>query len=143
MGSLPGRSPQGLWDEPLTLALHQTWRGLHPGTGTGKTTFLILSRLYWRKGGRKSHPIKIQSMKLLPTLCVSTVQDTLGGRFDAAQSYVGEMSDLNMWSHVLSSSDIYSLASCSSHLRGDVITWSETEVELHGGVARYPFDLCH
>uniref|UniRef100_A0A3Q3J3I4 Pentraxin (PTX) domain-containing protein n=1 Tax=Monopterus albus TaxID=43700 RepID=A0A3Q3J3I4_MONAL len=70
-------------------------------------------------------------------------QDTLGGRFDATQSFVGEMSDLHMWSHVLSANDIYSLASCSSHLRGDIIAWSDTEVELHGGVARYPFDLCH
>uniref|UniRef100_A0A3P9NN38 Neuronal pentraxin-2-like n=1 Tax=Poecilia reticulata TaxID=8081 RepID=A0A3P9NN38_POERE len=70
-------------------------------------------------------------------------QDTLGGRFDATQSYVGEMSDLHMWSHALSAADIYSLASCGSHLRGDVIDWSESEVELHGGVARYPFDPCH
>uniref|UniRef100_A0A3Q3MMG5 Neuronal pentraxin-1-like n=1 Tax=Mastacembelus armatus TaxID=205130 RepID=A0A3Q3MMG5_9TELE len=70
-------------------------------------------------------------------------QDTLGGRFDATQSFVGEMSDLHMWSHVLSSSDIYGLASCSSHLTGDVIAWSDTEVELHGGVTRHPFDPCH
>ncbi|MEQ2187331.1 hypothetical protein GOODEAATRI_003599 [Goodea atripinnis] len=63
-------------------------------------------------------------------------QDTLGGRFDASQSYVGEMSDLHMWSHALSAADIYSLASCGTHLRGDVIDWSESEVELHGGVAR-------
>ncbi|XP_023186564.1 neuronal pentraxin-1-like isoform X1 [Xiphophorus maculatus] len=70
-------------------------------------------------------------------------QDTLGGRFDATQSYVGEMSDLHMWSHALSAADIYSLASCGSHLRGDIIDWSESEVELHGGVARYPFDPCH
>lgn len=76
-------------------------------------------------------------------LCVSLLQDTLGGRFDATQSFVGEMSDLHMWSHVLSASEIYSLASCGSHLRGDVIAWSETDVELHGGVARYPFDPCH
>lgn len=73
----------------------------------------------------------------------SLSQDTLGGRFDATQSFVGEMSDLHMWSHVLTASDIYSLASCGSHLRGDVIAWSDTEVELRGGVSRYPFDPCH
>ncbi|XP_029927527.1 neuronal pentraxin-2 [Myripristis murdjan] len=69
-------------------------------------------------------------------------QDALGGRFDATQSFVGEISDLNMWSHVLPARDIYSLSSCSSHLNGDVIAWSETEVELHGGVTKYPFDPC-
>uniref|UniRef100_A0A672HSY9 Si:dkey-283b15.2 n=1 Tax=Salarias fasciatus TaxID=181472 RepID=A0A672HSY9_SALFA len=84
------------------------------------------------------HPIKPGGVFIL-----GQEQDTLGGRFDATQSFVGEMSDLHMWSHVLSASDVYSLASCSSHLKGDVISWSETEVELHGGVARYPFDPCH
>ncbi|KAL3980663.1 tyrosine-protein phosphatase non-receptor type 3 [Sarotherodon galilaeus] len=84
------------------------------------------------------HPIKAGGVFIL-----GQEQDTLGGRFDATQSFVGEMSDLHMWSHVLSASDIYSLASCGSHLRGDVIAWSDTEVELHGGVARYPFDPCH
>ncbi|XP_031589879.1 neuronal pentraxin-1 isoform X2 [Oreochromis aureus] len=84
------------------------------------------------------HPIKAGGVFIL-----GQEQDTLGGRFDATQSFVGEMSDLHMWSHVLSASDIYSLASCGSHLRGDVIAWADTEVELHGGVARYPFDPCH
>lgn len=70
-------------------------------------------------------------------------QDTLGGRFDASQSFVGEMSELHMWSHVLTPGDVYSLASCGSHLQGDVIAWSEEEVELHGGVSSYPFDPCH
>ncbi|KAG7237658.1 hypothetical protein INR49_032104 [Caranx melampygus] len=84
------------------------------------------------------HPIKPGGVFIL-----GQEQDTLGGRFDATQSFVGEMSDVHMWSHVLSASDINSLASCGSHLRGDVIAWSDTEVELHGGVARYPFDPCH
>lgn len=79
--------------------------------------------------------------RLTRLLCLP--QDTLGGRFDASQSFVGEMSDLHMWSHVLTASDIYSLASCGSHLRGDIIAWSEEEVELHGGVSSYPFEPCH
>ncbi|XP_068180875.1 neuronal pentraxin-1 [Antennarius striatus] len=84
------------------------------------------------------HPIKPGGVFIL-----GQEQDTLGGRFDATQSFVGEMSDLHMWSHVLTASDIYSLASCGSHLRGDVIAWSNMEVELHGGVSKYPFDPCH
>lgn len=71
------------------------------------------------------------------------LQDILGGRFDATQSFVGEMSDVHMWSHVLSATDIHSLASCGSYLRGDVIAWSDTEVELHGGLSKIPFDPCH
>ncbi|XP_028326685.1 neuronal pentraxin-2-like [Gouania willdenowi] len=84
------------------------------------------------------HPIKPGGVFIL-----GQEQDTLGGRFDAAQSFVGEMSEVNMWSHVLSSSDIYSLSSCSSHLRGDLIAWSDTELELHGGLTKYPSETCH
>uniref|UniRef100_A0A8C2G7G1 Si:dkey-14o18.2 n=1 Tax=Cyprinus carpio TaxID=7962 RepID=A0A8C2G7G1_CYPCA len=84
------------------------------------------------------HPIKPGGVFIL-----GQEQDTLGGRFDATQSFVGEMSDLQLWSRVLTSTEIYNQVSCSSHLTGDVITWSESMVELHGGVTKYPFDPCH
>ncbi|KAJ8005087.1 hypothetical protein DPEC_G00143010 [Dallia pectoralis] len=84
------------------------------------------------------HPIKPGGVFIL-----GQEQDTLGGRFDATQAFVGEISDLQMWSNVLTDHDIYSLASCNSHLSGDVIAWSEDVVELHGGVTNYPFDPCH
>ncbi|KAG7457748.1 hypothetical protein MATL_G00230480 [Megalops atlanticus] len=70
-------------------------------------------------------------------------QDTLGGRFDATQAFVGEISDLQLWSHVLTSQEIYGLATCGNHMTGDVITWTDSVVELHGGIAKYPFDPCH
>ncbi|XP_051526516.1 neuronal pentraxin-1-like [Myxocyprinus asiaticus] len=84
------------------------------------------------------HPIKPGGVFIL-----GQEQDTLGGRFDATQSFVGEMSDLQFWSRVLTSTEIYNQASCSSHLTGDVITWSEPMIELHGGVTKYSFDPCH
>ncbi|KAK7124487.1 hypothetical protein R3I94_018754 [Phoxinus phoxinus] len=84
------------------------------------------------------HPIKPGGVFIL-----GQEQDTLGGRFDATQSFVGEMSDLQLWSRMLTSTEIYDQASCSSHLTGDVITWNESMVELHGGVTKYPFDPCH
>ncbi|XP_026999639.2 neuronal pentraxin-1 [Tachysurus fulvidraco] len=84
------------------------------------------------------HPIKPGGVFIL-----GQEQDTLGGRFDATQSFVGEMSDLQVWSRVLNSQEIDNQASCSSHLTGDVIAWSESIVELHGGVTKYPFDPCH
>lgn len=84
------------------------------------------------------HPIKPGGVFIL-----GQEQDTLGGRFDATQAFVGEISDLQLWSHVLTPHDIYSLASCGSHMTGDVIAWTESAVELHGGVTKYPFDPCH
>ncbi|XDV39727.1 hypothetical protein PO909_008920 [Leuciscus waleckii] len=84
------------------------------------------------------HPIKPGGVFIL-----GQEQDTLGGRFDATQAFVGEISDVQMWSHVLTPHDVYSLASCGGHMTGDIIAWSESVVELHGGVTKYPFDPCH
>lgn len=84
------------------------------------------------------HPIKPGGVFIL-----GQEQDTLGGRFDATQAFVGEISDVQMWSQVLTPHDVYSLASCGGHMTGDIIAWSEATVELHGGVTKYPFDPCH
>ncbi|KAJ8334386.1 hypothetical protein SKAU_G00400250 [Synaphobranchus kaupii] len=70
-------------------------------------------------------------------------QDTLGGRFDVTQAFMGEISDLQLWSHVLTSQEIYNLGTCGSHMTGDIISWTESVVELHGGVTKYPFEPCH
>lgn len=70
-------------------------------------------------------------------------QDTMGGRFDVTQSFIGELSDLQFWSRVLTANEIYSQATCESHLVGDVLSWSEESVELHGGLTEYPFEPCH
>uniref|UniRef100_A0A8C9QLL3 Si:dkey-14o18.2 n=1 Tax=Scleropages formosus TaxID=113540 RepID=A0A8C9QLL3_SCLFO len=84
------------------------------------------------------HPIKPGGVFIL-----GQEQDTLGGRFDATQAFVGEISDLQLWSHMLTSHEIYNLATCGSHMTGDIIAWTESAVELHGGVTKYPFDPCH
>lgn len=70
-------------------------------------------------------------------------QDSVGGRFDVTQSFTGELSDLQFWSRVLTANEIYSQATCSSHLVGDVMSWSEELVELHGGLTEFPFEPCH
>lgn len=67
----------------------------------------------------------------------------MGGRFDVNQSFMGELSDLQFWSRVLTPSEIYSQATCAGHLEGDVMSWSEESVELHGGLGEFPFDPCH
>ncbi|MBN3299243.1 NPTX2 protein, partial [Amia calva] len=84
------------------------------------------------------HPIKPGGVFIL-----GQEQDTLGGRFDATQAFVGELAGVQLWSRALSAHEVYSLASCTSHMTGDVIAWTESAVELHGGVTKYPFDPCH
>lgn len=70
-------------------------------------------------------------------------QDTLGGGFDVTQSFTGELSDVHVWSRVLTPSEIHGQASCGARIAGDVVSWEEEGVELHGGLAEFPFDPCH
>ncbi|XP_069493257.1 neuronal pentraxin-1-like [Ambystoma mexicanum] len=95
-----------------------------------------------RKGSGENlapwHPIKPGGVFIL-----GQEQDTLGGRFDATQAFVGEMSDFNMWSHILTPSEIFELATCASQSTGDIIEWTEPSMELHGGAAKMPLNACH
>ncbi|XP_034748458.1 neuronal pentraxin-1-like [Etheostoma cragini] len=84
------------------------------------------------------HPIKPGG-----TFILGQEQDTVGGRFDVTQSFMGELSDLQFWSRVLTPNEIYSQATCGGHLIGDVMSWLEESVELHGGLSEVPFDPCH
>ncbi|MED6294646.1 hypothetical protein CHARACLAT_023208, partial [Characodon lateralis] len=70
-------------------------------------------------------------------------QDTMGGRYDITQSFLGELSDLQFWSRVLTANEIHTQATCGGHLVGDVMSWSEEQVELHGGLTELPFEPCH
>lgn len=77
------------------------------------------------------------------TFILGQEQDTLGGGFDVSQSFMGQMSDVQFWSRVLSSPEVQSQASCGGHLIGDVLSWSEEWMEIHGGLVELPFDPCH
>lgn len=70
-------------------------------------------------------------------------QDEVGGHFDVTQSFMGQMSDLQLWSRVLTPAEIQSQASCTGRLKGDVLTWTQEAVELHGGLAELDHDPCH
>ncbi|KAK5883325.1 hypothetical protein CesoFtcFv8_019664 [Champsocephalus esox] len=84
-----------------------------------------------------------QPIKSGGTFILGQEQDTMGGRFDVTQSFMGGMSDLQFWSRVLTSNEIHTQATCAGHLVGDVMSWSEESVELHGGLAKLPFEPCH
>ena len=53
-------------------------------------------------------------------------QDSVGGGFDSRQSFQGFLSNVNVWSYVLSASTIKSMSmSCLSGLAGNVYKWSD------------------
>ncbi|XP_039356206.1 neuronal pentraxin-1 [Mauremys reevesii] len=84
------------------------------------------------------HPIKPQGV-----LVLGQEQDTLGGGFDATQAFVGELAHFNVWDRKLSPGEIYSLATCSTKApAGNVIAWSETNIDIYGGATKWTFEAC-
>lgn len=69
-------------------------------------------------------------------------QDTLGGRFDATQAFVGELAQFGVWDHMLAPAEILGLANCTSHLQGNVIQWDDQAVEVFGGASKGGFTAC-
>ncbi|XP_064178971.1 neuronal pentraxin-2b [Anguilla rostrata] len=83
------------------------------------------------------HPIKPGGVIIL-----GQEQDTVGGRFDATQAFVGELSQFNLWDRVLRPVDIMNMANCSSYMPGNVIPWIDTNVEVFGGATKWALEIC-
>ncbi|KAF7204725.1 neuronal pentraxin-2b [Nothobranchius furzeri] len=84
------------------------------------------------------HPIKPGGVIIL-----GQEQDVVGGRFDAGQAFVGELSQVNVWDRVLKPGEIQSMANCSSYLPGNVIPWLSSNVEVFGrGAFKRPLEMC-
>lgn len=63
--------------------------------------------------------------------------DSLLGSFDIKQSFVGEISDVDLWDYVLSDSSIKELTQWkrATHLTcGDVLNWDKAKLIYHGTV---------
>ncbi|KAG7238957.1 hypothetical protein INR49_030507 [Caranx melampygus] len=58
--------------------------------------------------------------------------DRYMGDYDAKQSYIGEISDINMWDSVLPASTIQDMYSGKRVSRGNVFDWETTELKIMG-----------
>ncbi|KAG8433061.1 hypothetical protein GDO86_017366 [Hymenochirus boettgeri] len=83
------------------------------------------------------HPIKPGGILIL-----GQEQDTVGGRFDATQAFVGEMSQFNIWDRVLKSEEIVNIANCSYNMPGNIIPWVDNNVDVFGGATKLPLEPC-
>ncbi|XP_006889829.1 PREDICTED: neuronal pentraxin-2, partial [Elephantulus edwardii] len=83
------------------------------------------------------HPIKPGGVLIL-----GQEQDTVGGRFDATQAFVGELSQFNIWDRVLRAHEIVNIANCSSNMPGNIIPWVDNNVEVYGGASKWPVETC-
>ncbi|XP_073647999.1 neuronal pentraxin-2 isoform X3 [Tursiops truncatus] len=69
-------------------------------------------------------------------------KDTVGGRFDATQAFVGELSQFNIWDRVLRAQEIINIANCSTNMPGNIIPWVDNNVDVFGGASKWPVETC-
>ncbi|KAJ7335989.1 Neuronal pentraxin-1 [Desmophyllum pertusum] len=62
-------------------------------------------------------------------------QDNYGGGFQQYQSFLGQMSGVNMWNRVLTADEILHMSTNCSYGIGNYLRWSDFVTGLHGGVS--------
>ena len=58
-------------------------------------------------------------------------QDWIRGRYEASQVYSGEITELNMWSDMLTQNKISLMASCRSFEKGNIVAWERNNFRIH------------
>ncbi|KAJ8001665.1 hypothetical protein DPEC_G00171820 [Dallia pectoralis] len=129
VAQLPLTLAQGVWEHIcVSWTLRDgVWKAYQGGKQKGRGEGLAA----W-------HPIKPGGVLIL-----GQEQDTLGGRFDASQALVGEMSLFNMWDRVLKPAEVAALAACTSCTLGNVVPWTDQDIEVHGGATKEAVDPCN
>ncbi|XP_032901402.1 C-reactive protein-like isoform X3 [Amblyraja radiata] len=91
----------------------------------------------WVNGRRSVRKVdgKGQVVKGLGQFILGQEQDSVGGGFDINQSFVGEITDVHMWDHVLQSNDIKTVSQGCLRYGGNIIDWGSTPYTFEGIVA--------
>ena len=67
-------------------------------------------------------------------LVLGQEQDSVGGRFDARQSFIGELTDVNIWDHVIKEQEIKRMSkSCLTGV-GNLFQWPDFKSHIKGSV---------
>ena len=67
-------------------------------------------------------------------LVLGQEQDSQGGSFQASQSFIGEMTGVNIWDHVITDQEIMRMSkSCLTGV-GNVFQWRDFKAHLKGSV---------
>ncbi|XP_052776199.1 sushi, von Willebrand factor type A, EGF and pentraxin domain-containing protein 1-like isoform X1 [Mya arenaria] len=83
-----------------------------------------------------------QTIKGGGVFVIGQEQDSLGGDFNSAETFIGQLSQLNVWSRELSLTDIENLRTSCEKVMGDVISWTDTSGHVYGMVSETPIEFC-
>ncbi|XP_040919354.1 pentraxin fusion protein-like [Toxotes jaculatrix] len=110
--------------EALETHLCVTW-----DSSSGAAAIFINGRKSLTKIYKKGHTVRPEGKVI-----IGQDPDNYVGEFDANQSFVGEIYDINMWDSVLSSSTIQDMFSGKRVPRGNVFDWEAIELKPDGEV---------
>ncbi|KAK2870415.1 hypothetical protein Q8A67_024807 [Cirrhinus molitorella] len=97
-------------------------------SATGLTAFWVDGRRSVFQIYRKGHSVRPGG-----TILLGQDPDAYVGSFSVDQSFVGEVTDVHMWDHVLSSHQIKVVYS-DQELKGNVINWNTILYDIRGDV---------
>ncbi|XP_067866992.1 C-reactive protein-like [Heterodontus francisci] len=95
----------------------------------GLVTFWVNGERSVRKVSNKSRVVRGHG-----TFILGQEQDSVGGSFDIDQSFVGEITNVNLWDHVLTASEIKVVSESCHGLGGNIINWESIQYGKIGEV---------
>ena len=67
-------------------------------------------------------------------LVLGQEQDSVGGSFDANQNFIGEMTGVNIWDHVIRDQEIMRMSKSCLTGEGNVFKWRDFKTRAGGSV---------
>uniref|UniRef100_A0A8C5QKA3 Pentraxin family member n=1 Tax=Leptobrachium leishanense TaxID=445787 RepID=A0A8C5QKA3_9ANUR len=104
-------------------------------SGSGVVQLWVNGKVYLRKVSNKGLTIPSPA-----SIILGQDQDSYGGGFQASQSFVGEICDIQMWDSVLSPEDIRIVQ--ANDKIGNVLRWTSLSYEIKGDVLVLPKLQC-
>ncbi|XP_070779405.1 C-reactive protein-like [Enoplosus armatus] len=122
-------SGEGVLFQVPQLGALQTHLCITWDSGSGAATVFMDGRKSLTKIYKKGHTVRPNGK-----VVIGQDPDSYVGEFDAKQSFVGEICDVNMWDYVLSDNTIQDLFSGKRVPRANVLDWEITELKVNGEV---------
>ncbi|XP_047199837.1 pentraxin fusion protein [Hippoglossus stenolepis] len=108
------------------------WReldGRYTTVNTNANTYDTANLHFQPKIYKKGHTIRPGGKVI-----IGQDPDAYMGNYDAKQSFVGEISDVNLWDTVLPASTIQDIYTGKRVARGNVFDWETTDLKINGEV---------
>ena len=91
----------------------------------------------YKDGKRESQGSGLSVGHVIPgggAMVLGQEQDSEGGGFQSYQSFIGELSGVNVWDYVISSDEISQMSNVCTAEEGNVITWFDFRSGIRGNV---------